>query len=250
MTELIEQRSPALVERPAFSLTSGPLLTVYGVIAFVVALGLSYPSTLAGKTFTLLGLTMAGALVGAWHGRKLSRGMFWGAVIAGFVGMLAIGFLAPRMSLPVLVAAMLAWGWLEGLMLGPVLSMYVEALGAETVSGAFAITACVMGGCAVTASYSQINTAKLGPYLFFGLLALIVVGLVNLFRSFSAQVSKAYALLGMALFTGFFLFDFARLKQSPQNTWSAAANMAIAIYLDFINFFLYLLRFLAARRHH
>ena len=237
-------------DQPQFSLRSTPLLTVFAVLGMTVGLGLLYPSTLAGKTFTLLGLTMAGALVGAWNGRALRGAAYWGAAIGSIVAMFALYFIVDHLALPLLVVAMLAWGWLEGLVIGPALAAYVEVLGAETVSSAFGITAAVMAGCAAIATMTSFNGLALGRYLFWGLLALIGFSLVSMFRSFSAKVSKGYAMVGMALFTGFFLFDFARMKASDQNTWGQAARLAVSIYLDFVNFLLYLLHFLAMSRHH
>lgn len=232
-----------------FSLRSTPLLTVFAVLGMTVGLGLLYPSTLAGKTFTLLGLTMAGALVGAWQGRALRGAAYWGAAIGSIVAMIVLFFIVDHLALPLLVLAMLAWGWLEGLVLGPALTVYVEALGAETVSSAFGITAAVMAGCAAIATLTSFNGLALGKFLFWGLLALIGFSLVALFRGFSAKVSKGYAIVGMALFTGYFLYDFARLKASDQNTWGQAARLAVSIYLDFVNFLLFLLHYLAMSRH-
>jgi len=236
-------------ETPEFSLNSRPVLTIVAVLGMTVGLGLLYPSSLAGKTFTLLGLTLLGGLVGAWKGRALRGPAYWIAAIGSFVGLIVLYLFMGALSLPLLVAAMMGWGCLEGLILGPALAMYVETLGAETVASAFGISAAVMAACAAIANLTAVDTAGLGKWLSFGLLGLIVVAVIGMFRGFSERVSKGYALFGMALFTGYFLFDFARLKQSPDNTWAQAGRLAVSIYLDFLNFFLFLLRFMSHSRH-
>lgn len=55
-----------------------------------------------------------------------------------------------------------------------------------------------------------------------------------------------FSLAGMAVFAGFFVIDFARLKIDPDNSRANAVFVAMKIYLDFINFLLFLLRFLAS----
>jgi FtsH-binding integral membrane protein len=244
---------PGALDRPLapeYSLASRPLLMVFAIVGAQIVLGLLYPSSLAAKTFTLLGLTMVGGLVGAWQGRNIRGGAMWAVFIGAIVGMIALGFLIPHLSLPLLVCGMMAFGWLIGLMIGPALLTYTDILGAETVSTAFAITAAVMVGCASIAMLTSFHAGfGLEAVLFIGLLALVVIGLIGMFRGLSERVSKAYSLLGMAIFTGYFLFDFARIKTSEQNTWNQAAFFAMKIYLDFVNFLLFLLRFLAHSRH-
>jgi FtsH-binding integral membrane protein len=102
-----------------------------------------------------------------------------------------------------------------------------------------------MAACGAIGALSGRDFSNMGKYLMFGLLALIVVGIVNIFVAFSTGVTIVYCLIGMAIFAGFFIFDFFRISKA-ENTWFNAITATMQIYLDFINFLLYLLRFLEA----
>lgn len=123
--------------------------------------------------------------------------------------------------------------------------MYAEKLGWQTVFGAYLGTAGVMAVCGAVAMLSGINFGALGGILFFALLGLIVVGIIGIFIRMSRQFNMVYSIFGMIIFAGYFLYDFFRLAHS-ENTWAKAVELTVSIYLDFLNFFLYLLQFLAA----
>lgn len=143
------------------------------------------------------------------------------------------------------VAALTVWTLISGLFLGPCIHMYVHTLGWQTVFLTYLGTGGVMAACGAVASFSGINFGKLGNFLTIALLALIVTGIFGIFVPFSAGVNIVYSLIGMAVFTLFFLFDFFRLSRG-EDTWEAAVLLTMELYLDYINFLLYALRLIAA----
>ena len=108
-------------------------------------------------------------------------------------------------------------------------------------------TTAVMIITGIVAMTSGINFAALAPILLIALLGLIVVGLVGIFVKFSRTVNMVYSIIGMLVFSGFFLLKFFRLSQS-ENTWERAIDATVGIYVTFVNFFLYLLQFLMSSR--
>ncbi len=102
-----------------------------------------------------------------------------------------------------------------------------------------------MAACGAIASFSGINFGKLGNFLTVALLALIAVGIFAIFVPFSAGVNIVYSLIGMTVFTLFFLFDFFRLSEE-EDTWATAVLLTMKLYLDYINFLLFALRLIAA----
>lgn len=55
---------------------------------------------------------------------------------------------------------------------------------------------------------------------------------------------KAY--FGVLIFTGYLIYDFNTLeKMAGDDSWGTAVNIAVSIYLDIINLFLYLLEILS-----
>ncbi len=143
-------------------------------------------------------------------------------------------------ALPILYT----WVLVSGLFMGPAIAVYVHTLGWQTVMFAYLGTGAVMAFCGVIGAFSGINFRPLENILGIALLALIILGIAGLFFQFSHAVNLLYAVGGMVIFSLYFVVDFFRLSTSD-NTWGNAITVTVALYLDFINFLLFLLRFLA-----
>ncbi|MCP4524111.1 MAG: hypothetical protein GY828_07885 [Candidatus Gracilibacteria bacterium] len=93
---------------------------------------------------------------------------------------------------------------------------------------------------------SDIDFSFLGMFLFIALLILIIMGLINffVFKSRIFTLIKAYC--GVLIFTGYLIYDFDTLeKMAGDESWSTAIHLAINLYLDIINLFLYILEILS-----
>ena len=91
----------------------------------------------------------------------------------------------------------------------------------------------------------------MGSILFMALIGLIVVSLVNIFLA-SDMLSWIISGVGVLIFVGLTAWDTQKIKQmayqtDEQNVGKLAAIGALTLYLDFINLFLYLLRFFGSR---
>ena len=73
---------------------------------------------------------------------------------------------------------------------------------------------------------------------FWALLALIVAGIVLIFVHIPGG-ALIYSMLGLVIFAGFTMFDFQRLRHSRNVT--AAPLLAVSIFLDILNVFLFFL---------
>lgn len=83
----------------------------------------------------------------------------------------------------------------------------------------------------------------LGLFLSVALLLLIIVSLLNAFFFKSALVNIIKCYFGALIFTLYLFYDFNRLEKMYESTeWSVAINIAVSIYLDIINLFLYLVQ--------
>lgn len=182
-------------------------------------------------------------------------GCYLGAGITSFVAIivLAIAFIAGAIAVPFAakaskemgIGALAIWTFISGLFLGPTMNFYVAQLGWEVVFFAFLGTGGVMAACGAIGALSGRDFSGMGKWLTIGLLVLIVIGIVNIFMSFSIGFTIVYSLGGMAIFAGFFIYDFFRMKKA-ENTWDSAIMVTMQLYLNFINFLLHLLRFLLA----
>jgi len=107
---------------------------------------------------------------------------------------------------------------------------------------ALLITTGVFLGLTLFTMQSKYDFSGMGPWLFGGLLALIMTGLVGVFIPFSSTLNLVYAIGGTLLFSGYVVYDTYLINRrlSPDEYIMGA----ISLYLDFINLFLSILRLL------
>jgi FtsH-binding integral membrane protein len=200
---------------------------------------------LFSKTATLLTGTFFVSALGTLLGSSITS--------TGLIIFLAVLFLVGAFAVPAAaqssptkgVIALGIWTFISGLFLGPAIAQYVVWLGWQTVFLAYLGTGGVMAACGMVVSLTKIDFSRLESILLPALLGLILVGLVNIFVSFGTVGTMLYAGIGMIVFAGFFLIDFFRLAEGG-DSWSNAIMITMNLYLDYINFLLYLLRFLGA----
>lgn len=118
----------------------------------------------------------------------------------------------------------------------------------------FGMTCLYFGGMALYGYVTKSDLCRLRPILMGGLIFLIVFGLISLFFPLGS-LERIGCLVGMAVFLGFTAYDTQKIKSffyhcagDPELLEKASVISALELYLDFINLFLYLLRFFGKRR--
>lgn len=129
----------------------------------------------------------------------------------------------------------------EAFLVGTVTTAYCAAGERGIVLEAVFLTGAIFVGLTVFTFQSKIDFSFLGAGLSMGLGALVMWGLFAMI--FGVQTGYIYALVGCIVFSGYILFDTWLImdKLSPHEHVLAA----IMLYLDIINLFLYILRFLS-----
>jgi len=113
------------------------------------------------------------------------------------------------------------------------------------VSQAMFSTALAVFATASLVFVSDIDFSFMWMFLFISLLILIIMWLLNIFIFKSRIFSLVKAYFWVLIFTGYLIYDFNTLeKMAGDESWGAAVNIAVNIYLDIINLFLYLLEIL------
>lgn len=135
---------------------------------------------------------------------------------------------------------------------GATLSFILLAYTGTSVATTFAVTAGMFGALALYGSTTRRSLAGVGQFVFMGLIGVILASIVGLFWH-SSGLQFVISVVGVIVFTGLTAWDAQRLKQMAAVTpegqvGSYAVVGALALYLDFINLFLFLLRFLGGRR--
>jgi len=177
-----------------------------------------------------------------------NRLIFWGLMIAqlGIVVLLS----ARVQQLAASTAALLftAYSALTGITMSFVLLAYTG----ESVTTTFVITAGMFGAMAAYGTTTRRSLAGFGQFLFMGLVGVVLASLVGIFWH-SDGLQFVISFVGVIVFTGLAAYDAQRMKSMALalptgQTRSYAIVGALALYLDFINLFLLLLRFTGSRR--
>jgi uncharacterized protein len=124
---------------------------------------------------------------------------------------------------------------------------------ATSIASTFIITAGMFGAMAVFGTVTKRSLAGWGQFLFMGLIGLILAMIVGIFWQNDA-LQFVISIVGVLIFTGLTAYDAQRLKQMAValpdgRVGSYAVVGALSLYLDFINLFFFLLRFMGNRRN-
>lgn len=118
----------------------------------------------------------------------------------------------------------------------------------------FSATAGLFGIMAVYGYFTKRDLSKWRTVLFFGLITLIGFWIFSMFINLS-QFETIICALGIVVFVGFTAYDTQKIKafyefyyNDTQMLEKASILSALQLYLDFINLFIYLLRFLGRRK--
>jgi uncharacterized protein len=135
---------------------------------------------------------------------------------------------------------------------GVTMSFVLMAYTGESVANTFVVTAGMFGGLAAYGTVTRRSLAGWGSFLFMGLIGVVLASVVGIFWHNDA-LQFVISFIGVIVFSGLAAYDAQRLKSmalaTPAGTTETYAIVgALALYLDFINLFLFLLRFLGNRR--
>ena len=156
-----------------------------------------------------------------------------------------------RMSVTSAVVLFVAFSALFGL----TLSLYMYVFQMTSFILIFLLTALYFGALAAYGYLTKADLSRLGPILFSGLIFLVIFGLLSMFIPGLAAMDRAVCLIGIVVFLGYTAYDTQRIQAFysyysgyPDMLEKASIFSALQLYLDFINLFLYLLRFMGRRK--
>lgn len=133
---------------------------------------------------------------------------------------------------------------------GLVFSFYFAVFDVIRLVFIFALTALFFGGFALYGRFTKTDLSRLGPLLIGGLIFLVIANLLSLFINFTAM-ERVICMVGIVVFLCFTAYDTQKIKANYAYFYGDEAMLqkasifsALQLYLDFINLFLYLLRFM------
>lgn len=163
-------------------------------------------------------------------------------IVIGMTGALT------RMSSAAAAALFYIFAIINGMSLAPIFIIYTGASIAKT----FFITAGTFAGMSLYGYTTKSDLTKFGSILFMALIGLIIASVVNIFAH-SDTLSWIISVAGVLIFVGLTAWDTQKIKQwsqvaTPAQYGHLSTIGALSLYLDFINLFLYLLRFFGNSR--
>ena len=193
-----------------------------------------------GQVMGLVAATLGFLTLGAYLGRDLSGGASIAFFLIGFACIFGLNYV--RGAGAAATGLLCVTGLFLGLGLGGGLYAYAQAA-PGAVWQAAAATALFVAALGALGYSIQADLSVGYRVLFLLLLALIVFGLVTLFVSMPAG-NVIYAVLGLAIFGGYTVLDFNRMRRAGVDD---AVNIAAGIFLDVLNVFTFFLQLFGGR---
>lgn len=175
--------------------------------------------------------------------------MFYVVMFAPLALVLLLGARIHKMSLGAATFTFGAYSIINGISLSFIFLVF--SLG--SIATTFFVTAGTFVGMAVLGYTTKVDLTKMGSLLYMALIGLIIAGLVNLFLR-NEMMDYIISGIGVLVFTGLTAYDTQKMLRIGQsvdpesnNARKIALMGALQLYLDFINLFLFLLRFFGSR---
>ncbi|MFH1444442.1 MAG: Bax inhibitor-1/YccA family protein [Candidatus Peregrinibacteria bacterium] len=209
-------------------------------------------SSSEAKVYGLFALALALTVVGTFLGIAYARVLIGSGLHIFFLIAELVLIFTSRMwmrSSPLNIILFATFPLLSGITVSPyilyVLAGYVN--GATILLNALAATVFMAAGTAVFALTTKADLSGLGRVLFMGLIGLIAIALLQIFvpalRTGGAEVLIAG--VGVVIFAAFTAYDIQRI-QALGRLGANPFLLALSLYLDIFNLFLYILRFMLA----
>jgi uncharacterized protein len=172
----------------------------------------------------------------------------WGLILAPFGLVLLLSFRVDKLSPTAASAIFVVYAALNGALFSTLLLAFTGA----SIATTFVVTAGMFGALALYGTTTRRSLAGVGHFVFMGLIGLLLAMFVGIFWHSNA-LQFVISVVGVIVFTGLTAWDAQRLKAMAAATPEGQAGSyaivgALALYLDFINLFLFLLRFFGNRR--
>jgi uncharacterized protein len=173
----------------------------------------------------------------------------WVVMLAPIGFVLLMSFRFQKLSALSLSLLFLVYSVIVGLSLSFIFLVYTMG----SIATTFGVTSLTFGIMAIAGYTTKTDLTKFGSILMMALVGIIVATLVNFFLK-SESMQYLISFIGVLVFTGLTAYDVQKLKKignemtaGQESTRKYAIMGALSLYLDFINLFLFLLRFLGRR---
>jgi uncharacterized protein len=224
------------------------MLRVYNYMA----MGVGLTGVVAWFTYQAAVVTnAAGQITGLTpFGHAIYGGPMMLVLVLGTFGLVMfISFRIQSLNPSTALTLFMVYAGALGLMLSSVFLTYTGA----SLTRVFFISAASFGALSLYGYTTQRDLSAFGSFLVMGLFGVMIAMLVNIFLK-STGLDFVISVLGVLIFAGLTAWDTQRIKEmySVMDDGTVAGRKAVMgalkLYLDFLNLFLFLLRFMGDRR--
>jgi len=173
--------------------------------------------------------------------------LLFGVFVVQLILVGTLSFALPKLSPGAAFAIFFGYAALTGFTLSSIFLYYDVA----DLTMAFVSAAALFLTMSLVGMFTKADLTKLGTYLFIGLIGILIAMLINIFLR-SSMMDLIISIIGVIIFTGLTAHDtqkLVNLSRDPRIQDSEGSLMtklsimgALALYLDFLNLFLFLLR--------
>jgi FtsH-binding integral membrane protein len=182
---------------------------------------------------------------------ELMKFLFTGAMkwVVMFAPLVVVFIITPFLNSnppkPVAMATLLGFAALMGLSFSAIFVVYTSA----SIVSAFMGAAVLFGTMSIWGYFTRQNLDSLGKFMFIGLIAVIIVAIINLFIG-SSVLAMVVSTIAIIVFLGLTAYDTQRIREmiSEDDSNSIEVLGALSLYLNFINIFLNLLSLFGGKR--
>lgn len=145
------------------------------------------------------------------------------------------------------------WFWVYAGLVGLSLSGIFYMYSGVSITRVFFITATMFGAVSLYGYTTKRDLTGFGSFLFMGLIGIIIASVVNIFLA-STAMQFAISVIGVLVFTGLTAYDTQKIKEiylvddGHEVAGKKSIMGALALYLDFLNLFLMMLRLTGGNR--
>ncbi len=176
-----------------------------------------------------------------------NRLVAFGLIIAELGIVLFLSFRLTAMTPATAASAFLVYSFLNGLTLSVIFWAYSHA----SIVQAFLTAAGMFGAMSLYGLVTKKDLTSWGSFFFMGLIGIVICSVVNIFLR-SNGLAFVISVIGVFVFLGLTAWDNQKLKTLATVNGPMQENVAVigalALYLDFINLFLFLLRIFGGDR--
>lgn len=179
-----------------------------------------------------------------------SRFIFIGLLIVELLCVAYLSAAIARISSSTATMFFIGYAILNGITLSVVFLVFTQ----ESIASTFFVTAGTFGVMSIYGYYTKKDLTSWGNLLFMALIGLVIASLVNMFLH-STTLYWITTFAGVLIFVGLTAYDTQKIKNmslagfgDAEAEKKGAVMGALALYLDFINLFLFLLRIFGRRK--